>query len=235
MTTCNRSGRAAFLASLSAMLAVVLVLGACGGDTPPNSEASPLIFSRGPVPDSARRPNGEIDLSRVPDFIPALDGDRQAGWIWAAAVLPSEGEPRADIVPVYADDLATLVGHMYPGVGFVGLGEEDEVLAERLENREVQMHIRNDLAIPAILEIIEAPDESAGPPRLVAPPFAVEAGAEQEVVLRAPQDRWALRVRGGSGFLYSDELARQSVDTGATVVISEDGELSLRAAKSAAP
>jgi hypothetical protein len=223
------------LASLSALLAVVLVLSGCGGDTPPSSEASPLIFSRGPVPDSARRPNGEIDLSQVPDFIPALDGDRQAGWIWAAAVLPPEGEPRVDIVPVYADDLVTVVGHMYPGVGFVGIGEEDKLLAERLENRQVQVRIRNDLAVTAILEIIEAPDESAGPPRLVAPPFAVEAGAEQQVVLRAPQDRWAVRLRGGSGFLYNDKLARQSADAGATIIISADGELSLQAANSAAP
>ncbi len=227
-TPSQRAARVGSLFRLAKALLGVVVLAACGADVPSSSEPAPLAFSRGPVPDSARLPDGEIDLSQVPDFIPALDGDRQAGWIRAADVLPPQGQARAEIIPVYGDDLVTVIGRMYPDAGFVPLAEEDEVLAERAKNREVTIRIRNNSAVAAILEIIEEPDESNGP-QLIAPPIVVEAGADQDVVLRAPRDRWALRVRNGLGYIYSNDLARRSTEPGAAVVISA-GELSWQAA-----
>ncbi len=89
----------------------------------------------GPIPQSAFLSNG-IDQSQVPDFIPALSGGRVVGFIPKAQLFPSApapnlGSPAADIAAqnaalvhtVYASDLTTVVGHWYPGVGFVPVGE----------------------------------------------------------------------------------------------------------------
>lgn len=77
--------------------------------------------TKGPVPDSAWQPDGTIDLSQVPDFIPALDGDDAAGWISRDHAFPTDGE-RPREIPVYADDLQTVIGHYVDGVGFVPIG-----------------------------------------------------------------------------------------------------------------
>ena len=77
--------------------------------------------SKGPIP-SAALTGGAIDKSLVPDFIPALDRDgTQAGYVAKDLAIP-DGRPINVPIPVYGDDLKTIVGHMYPGRGFVGLG-----------------------------------------------------------------------------------------------------------------
>ena len=80
----------------------------------------------------------------MPDFVPALSDGRVVGFIPKAQLFPpSSGKPiyeaspllpgekytapiaalnEADIKTVYASNLVTIVGHMYPGVGFVPLG-----------------------------------------------------------------------------------------------------------------
>jgi len=71
-----------------------------------------------------------IDAALVPDFVPVWgrDGTSVAGYIPKAYLLGSSmptvtsSRPEGDIAPVYADDLTTLVGHMYPDRGFVPLG-----------------------------------------------------------------------------------------------------------------
>ncbi len=78
-----------------------------------------LGITRGPVPYFASLADGSIDLSQVPDFIPAVDGDRNVWWIWSADVLPPPGEDRVEIVTVYADDLTAVIGRMFPDAGFV--------------------------------------------------------------------------------------------------------------------
>lgn len=117
---------------------IAVVLGGCGGETPdPSPSQAALAFTRGPVPDSARLPDGSIDHSQVPDFIPAVDGDRTVGWIWSADILPADGQDRVEVVTVYADDLMTVVGRMFPDVGFVPLGSEDEMLPDAHRDREM--------------------------------------------------------------------------------------------------
>jgi hypothetical protein len=85
------------------------------------------------MPDNASPPQGgPISGALVPDFIPALarDGTTIAGYvpkrylIGPFDTLPGtpSNPPQAAPQPVYADDLATLVGHMVPGSGFVPLG-----------------------------------------------------------------------------------------------------------------
>jgi hypothetical protein len=61
-----------------------------------------------------------VDPSDVPDFIAVAGADGGSpGYVPARFLLdPPTDEP----VPVYGDDLVTLVGHMVPGRGFVALG-----------------------------------------------------------------------------------------------------------------
>jgi hypothetical protein len=83
---------------------------------------------------------GGIDLSLAPDFIEALGptGD-VVGYIPKAyfantagpvidGPLGADGRPVSPDMPVYADDLTTLVGHHVPGVGFVPLGTDSRAV-----------------------------------------------------------------------------------------------------------
>ncbi|MDQ3688977.1 MAG: hypothetical protein M3406_02880 [Chloroflexota bacterium] len=52
---------------------VVLLLVACASEAP-ESTPSQTALTRGPIPEPARLADGSIDLSQIPDFIPAADG-----------------------------------------------------------------------------------------------------------------------------------------------------------------
>lgn len=91
------------------------------------NETSPEEPSRGPVPESAWRADGTIDLTQVPDFIPATDGDETVGWISRDDAFPSSGT-RRDPLPVYGDDLRTIVGDYVGGAGYVPLGVDPQSL-----------------------------------------------------------------------------------------------------------
>lgn len=88
--------------------------------------------TKGPIPDAAFRAGQPLDLSLVPDFVPALDRDGNvAGYVRKEALAdpPSTikaGQPASQPIPVYGDDLATLVGYMVPGKGFVPLGVDSD-------------------------------------------------------------------------------------------------------------
>ena len=97
--------------------------------------ASCSLPSKGPIPPQAYRPDGQIDASLVPDFVPALGRDGEvAGYVPKAYVIGSGGithmigAPTGDVAPVYAEDLRTLVGHMVPGKGFVPLGVDPDLV-----------------------------------------------------------------------------------------------------------
>jgi hypothetical protein len=99
----------------------------------------------GAIPSSAWQAGG-VDLSQVPDFVPALSHGRLVGYIPKEQLFPPKRpapQPRARSAPpsyvaptaadmaaqnaaliktVYASDLVTVVGHMFPGVGFVPVG-----------------------------------------------------------------------------------------------------------------
>jgi hypothetical protein len=106
-------------------LIAALALSACG-----------LGVSRGTMPPGDA--NGERDPSTVPDFI-AYSGraDRIIGWVPKSYLLQPEQHcggargPQCDPIPVYANDLITLIGHDVPGRGFVPLGEDPATLPER--------------------------------------------------------------------------------------------------------
>jgi hypothetical protein len=92
----------------------------CDPNTPlPGSPMCPPLpqdreLTKGPLPTDAVDDAGRLDESRVPDFIPALDREGEiAGYVRYCAIRGGGA------IPVYADDLETLVGHMVPGRGFV--------------------------------------------------------------------------------------------------------------------
>ena len=101
---------------------VLLALSACG-----------LGASRGTMPPAGA--NGQVDPSSVPDFIAYVGGtDRIIGWVPKSYLL----EPgqhctglQCDPIPVYADDLVTLIGHDVPGRGFVPVGVDPAALPEQ--------------------------------------------------------------------------------------------------------
>ena len=107
----------------------LIVLTAVAVLAPRTSAAAPGHPTKGPIPQAAYVANG-IDAALVPDFVPVWgrDGTTVAGYIPKAYLLGQttptgvSARPVADILPVYADDLRTLVGHMYPDRGFVALG-----------------------------------------------------------------------------------------------------------------
>jgi len=100
----------------------------------------------GPVPSSALKPGGSVDLSQVPDFVSALSNGKVVGYIPKSELFPTRPAPKSSgsgsppspyvaptaadmaaqnaalVQTVYGPDLATVVGHMYPGAGFVPLG-----------------------------------------------------------------------------------------------------------------
>lgn len=208
-----------------ALLAGVLLAG-CASEAP-ESAPSQTAWTRGPIPESARQADGSIDMSQVPDFIPAADGDGTAGWIGSADVLPPPGEGRPKVITVFADDLVTVVGHMYPEVGFVPLGAEAELLPPPGQDREMTILVRNESDRPAILEITEAPDEVDHRPLPIAPSIGLESGDEREIRFQAPRDRWSLRLRGDLGFFFSDDLGRRAEDPAFSLVITPAGVLEI--------
>lgn len=78
-------------------------------------------LTKGPIPPDAIQ-NGVFNKALIPDFIPALDRDGQvAGYVARDLAIP-DGAPANAPIPVFASDLTTLVGHMFPGRGFVPIG-----------------------------------------------------------------------------------------------------------------
>ena len=80
--------------------------------------------------------NGEIDPSAVPDFV-AYAGrtDRIIGWVPKSYLLDPEQHcrgPQCEPIPVYGDDLVTLIGHDVPGRGFVPIGADPATVPEQL-------------------------------------------------------------------------------------------------------
>jgi hypothetical protein len=79
--------------------------------------------------------NGEVDPSAVPDFLAYVGRtERIIGWIPKAYFLEPDQHCRGldcDHIPVYADDLATLIGHDVAGRGFVPLGVDPATVPEQ--------------------------------------------------------------------------------------------------------
>lgn len=87
--------------------------------------------TKGIIPPEAFRA-GTTDLALVPDYVVALGRDGNAvGYVQREAALglaPNSvdalGRPMAPTIPVYGEDLVTIVGYMVPDRGFVPLGTD---------------------------------------------------------------------------------------------------------------
>jgi hypothetical protein len=64
--------------------------------------------------------------SKIPDYLAVSIGSNRTGYIPKAYIVSPSGYSRnpldGGIAPIYASDLTTLLGHLYPGVGYVRLG-----------------------------------------------------------------------------------------------------------------
>jgi hypothetical protein len=87
--------------------------------------------TRGPIPDEAfSLTGGPINRDLVPDYIPALGPDGAAvGWVSKELAIPvvAGDDP---LIPVFADDLRTVVGHMVAGHGYVAVGTDIDALLQ---------------------------------------------------------------------------------------------------------
>jgi hypothetical protein len=123
-----RMSRLAVLTSFVAVLVVVgavaLITGVFAPGTPAHTGSAMTV---GGVQPSK---NGQIDLRAVPDFVKVSSGGELVGYEPRAFVFPSASSPVNSPVspklgavgPVYARNLKTLIGHEYPGIGFVPVG-----------------------------------------------------------------------------------------------------------------
>jgi hypothetical protein len=77
-------------------------------------------LTKGPVPIG---PNGELELNHAPDFVSVASDGKVVGYTPRAYLIaPSHGpldERLGSVAPVYSSNLTTVVGHMYPGIGYV--------------------------------------------------------------------------------------------------------------------
>lgn len=147
----HRVGRRATLVGAGA-LALSGVAWAGLNSGPAHAVTSQRAPTVGTIPDSGRGPSGHVDLSQVPDFVPALSNGHVVGYVSKTHLFPtgpgaSPGQANATtglsayrpptaadqaaenaklVKTVYASDLETVVGHMYPGVGFVPVGQEPQ-------------------------------------------------------------------------------------------------------------
>ncbi|MCY7419353.1 MAG: hypothetical protein LH650_12835 [Chloroflexi bacterium] len=120
------------------LLAVCLISGSLATAVAQDpSGASPVPGTGGPVqgtPPTKGPMPADVGVP-VPDFIPVAErmGDGIAGYI-AVIDMPSEGSHpwwyQEPPIPVYADDLQTLVGFMFAGKGFVALGVDPRTVPD---------------------------------------------------------------------------------------------------------
>jgi hypothetical protein len=104
--------------ALCTAIVLVLVVGTVGGldlSTGQRTEHGPSVG--GPISFA----HGKV---KAPDFIAVIGKGKVAGYVASSYLFPlTPNDPHAgEVAPVYARNLHTLVGHEYPGVGFVPLG-----------------------------------------------------------------------------------------------------------------
>lgn len=103
----------------SGLTASIVAVAAVGG-----SLAAAAILTKGLIPIS---PNGSLELNKAPSFVSVVSGGKVVGYVPRADIVPGKpGTPVPNgtrgVMTVYGSNLRTVVGHMYPGVGFVALG-----------------------------------------------------------------------------------------------------------------
>jgi hypothetical protein len=136
----NGSTRLGWRFGRGVTVSVAIGLAVAGG-----ASATAFLPSKGPVPSSS---NGSIDWGKVPDFISVVSDGKTVGYAPRGYVIGNPPGTKqstdlgANAVPVYARDLSTLVGHVYPGVGFVPVGESPWSVPCMVEPTPVARHVQ---------------------------------------------------------------------------------------------
>lgn len=115
---------------LAAIIALGAVLGSAGLIQNVASHSHPTM---GRVPNSAFS-SGTLNPNVMPDFVPASNhSGKIVGYVRKTDIVPghSSASPNGlapspasmGPIPVYNKALTKIVGHMYPGVGFVPIGQ----------------------------------------------------------------------------------------------------------------
>jgi PASTA domain len=102
---------------LGIVLGLGIGLSVAGGAT-----AGTIYLTKGPVPSA----HGQPDFQRAPAFV-EVDANTKVGYVPRKYVVPSAPNTPVNrllnaIAPVYSPNLKTLIGHLYPGIGFIPLG-----------------------------------------------------------------------------------------------------------------
>lgn len=161
-------------------------------------------------------PNGQLDASLAPDFIAVAGRDGGiAGYVPRAYLFPKPpsmaGGPDEPPYPVYAEDLRTLVGHMFAGKGFVPLGVDSAAVpnirvqqgpsftASATGSGALTLYVRNAANRAAWFAVV-SPGEAVGTAAMGALEFNkglgvgcldIAAGNHLVLVDRPPQDAGA--------------------------------------------
>ena len=121
-----------------------------------SAAAGVFIPSKGPIPAAV---HGKLPWNLVPDYISvAGPNGKVIGYAPRSDLLVSPslvGKPvpngfGSTPVPVYASNLTTLVGHLYPGIGYVPLGSSP-ISAACIPAYEINGSTRSPIPCPSVM------------------------------------------------------------------------------------
>jgi hypothetical protein len=117
-----------------------------------------LLSSTGPTKGGLPySPNATIPYKKIPDYVSVYIGPNAIGYTPKAYLNAPSGSTNdpllGRIMPIFASNLTTLLGHEYPGVGYVPLGDSPWSLACRPE------HVSNESIAngQTVVEIVQIP------------------------------------------------------------------------------
>lgn len=116
------SRRRMFLSSSAPLIVLVLVIGLA-------TNGFGLLSVSGPSKGGMPRDYGfGVSYSQIPDYLSVYIGPKsnEFGYSPKAYLIPTLGSSDDPVIgriaPIFASNLTTLLGHLYPGIGFVRLG-----------------------------------------------------------------------------------------------------------------
>jgi len=164
---CRSLLRMSRLAIVSTFVAALAIIGAAAfvADDLGTGGASPRTSSltAGTVPFPVQ--GGSLNPKKIPDFVETLGRTgKVVGYVPRAYLFSvtrvNESAPSklGGVAPIYARDLKTLVGHMYPGVGYVPLGKSlasEPCMTESMTERTATgATLTEAIACPSTIEVV---------------------------------------------------------------------------------
>lgn len=114
--------------TISRMTTIVVVLAALVAVLAAATSAfdsTPTEPTFGPIPPDAWDANNELDYSKVPMYVPVYGQDGEyAGYVPSALLAGPNPVPDGPLPVSSLDKSGTLLGHFWPEIGFVPLGED---------------------------------------------------------------------------------------------------------------